>query len=122
MGTTGRITTAFHTAVVDPLASCGLLVCPAMGEDVRIGSESVHATDWDDMMRLMWESGWTFKDVDDWDVPEVGVKYADGRRGYALIPLSSENAPMTEVEHAAYVSAMHALLFTARRGPESAGV
>lgn len=80
--TYATITTAAHTAHLDPLTGEGVLVLPDPSQDVRdpfVAVESVHARDWTAMLRQLDGLGWELsEDEEDGGMIDVGETH-DGR-------------------------------------------
>lgn len=75
------LTFASHLVYLDDMAGCGLLILPHPSTDVPSPaslSASLHAAEWDDIMRLLDQQGWEPLD-DGKGMPMVDGETADGR-------------------------------------------
>lgn len=102
--------TAAHVAMLNPLAGAGLLVIPKADDDMWIGADSVHGSDWDSITTALFRQGWVTW-MDEWDLPVELVKLPDGRIVYALYPLLDDAMEIiTEADEIAYKRALMELI------------
>lgn len=81
--TTTRDVGAFHTAHLDLVNGVGLLTRPHSREDVWLGPESLHGSDWNAAVRELDSLGWEPL-ADDDGLPMIEGLTGDGREVVAL--------------------------------------
>lgn len=79
------ITTAAHTAFVDATTGSGCLVRPLSSDDISAGgSASLHAADWNAMIRHLGRMGWELLENEETGMPCVDGVAPDGREVVAF--------------------------------------
>lgn len=92
------IATATHVAFLYPMTGSGMLVCPRPADDVQgvavpgpvvnglqtIECASLHESDWNAMMKRLWDLGWTVLEDDETGGELLEGMTGDGREVFAL--------------------------------------
>lgn len=90
------VTYAAHAAYLEPMSGEGVLALPLDADDVMMpgAMQSLHADDWDNVMRDLYRLGFMPSTDDEEQYMEVGVT-ADGRSviGLGGSPLGDDSIP-----------------------------
>lgn len=73
------IETGAHTAYLHPMSGMGLLVLPLPTDNVWLGVESIHQSDWNEMMRRLDAMGYEPSDAEDGSILYETITTRDGR-------------------------------------------